>query len=154
MRVMKLSPQEQTIMDRMAPGVYCRDGFLGDDRRPLNVIVDTDHSTLEGLGIEAVDLAGPLQDILDQTVDALGAPVPVRPGLEAEYSESMGRIPCPYGDGVHRKGEVTLRSDDGTVLRFTPLSVHLIAEHGFFQGKGSRYRLEPEALARLLGLVE
>jgi hypothetical protein len=33
---------------------------------------------------------------------------------------------------------------------FTDLQIHLIEKHGFYQGKGSSYRLEPAELAEIL----
>jgi hypothetical protein len=148
---MKLGPEEKKIADRMEPGIYSQGGFLGDDPRPPAEIVDTDRSTLQRLELSAETLAEKLGELLDRAVAAEGAPVEVD-GLTLKFYDAMGRIPCPFGDGVYRKGEVELTTADGQVLRFTPLSVHMIAGHGFFQGRGSRYRLEPDRLAELLGL--
>ena len=56
----------------------------------------------------------------------------------------MGRIPCPFGDGSFQKGEITLtHTPTGETLHFTPLTVHLIAVHGFYEGRSSPYRIEP-----------
>jgi hypothetical protein len=151
---MKLSPEEQKATERMAPGIYSREGFLGDDTRRLSVIIDTDQSALEELGVDRAELAEKMQAILDQAAAVYGTPVQVAEGITAVFRESMGRIPCPFGDGIYPKGEVELMSTDGAVTRFTPLSVHMIREHGFFQGRGSRYRIEPPAIARLLGLAD
>ena len=85
----------------------------------------------------------------------LGAPVHLPGGnLVAEYHEAMGYIASPWPDGrTFPKGEVVV-ADTATGERvvFTPLSVHLVRRHGFFQGRGSPYRLEPAKLARVLGL--
>jgi hypothetical protein len=149
---MKLSPEEQKLLQRMKPGIYSSKGFLGSDTRRPSVIIDTDHSTLEGLGISAEQIAARLREILDQAAGAFGTPVDVGQGATAVFYESMGRIPCPFGDGVYRKGEVQMTTADGEHFYFTPLSVHMIEKHGFFQGYGSRYRIDPEAIATALGL--
>ncbi len=39
---MKTSPEERRIVERMAPGALCRDGFLGDDLRPVREILEAD----------------------------------------------------------------------------------------------------------------
>ena len=85
---------------------------------------------------------------------ALGNPVRVGEHVQAVSSGAMGPIPCPWGGcGVFAKGETELTDAvGGKTLRFTPLSVHLIRHHGFYQGKGARYRLEPAELARLLDI--
>ena len=150
---MKQSPQEKQITDRMQPGVYCRDGFLGTDGRTLGEILDTDRSAVEALGTTHERIAAAMERVLDKTVAAGGAPVQIGERLTAEFGEAMGRIPCPFGDGVFRKGEVELTDDrSGEMFRFTPLSVHLIAAHGFYQGRGSPYRIAPWKLCPLFDI--
>ncbi|MFP4105518.1 MAG: hypothetical protein ACLFVU_05430 [Phycisphaerae bacterium] len=152
---MKFSPNDRKITERMAPGALCRDGFLGDDPRPYWEIIDHDRSTVENLGTSCGDIAEKLGKILKEAMVAYGTPVKVGEDLVAAYRESMGRIPSPFGGGVFPKGEIELTDTrtDRTVV-FTPLTVQLIGEHCFFQGKGSRYRLEPETLAKMLDLGE
>ena len=151
---MKQSPEDKQIMERMAPGMYCREGFLGTDHRPLSIIVDMDRSTLVELGITKEQITERLDTILTTAAGAFGAPVAVGKGLQAVYHEAMGRIPSPYGDGIFPKGEVELTTDGGATYRFTPLSVHLIGRHGFFQGRGNRYRIEPAEIVQVLGLMD
>jgi hypothetical protein len=151
---MKCSPSQQKITETMAPGVFSQGGFLGTDDRPLSEVVDSDRSTLAQLGVSPRAIADGLLAILELAVAASGAPVAAVGGQTATLREAMGRIPSPYGDGVFPKGEVEVTRPDGTTWRFTPLSIHLIREHGFFQGKGSRYRLEPAQAMRDLDLTE
>jgi len=68
----------------------------------------------------------------------------------------MGKIPSPFtGEGVFRKGEVVIKNrTTGDKMVLTPLSIHLIKAHGFFQGKGSGYRIEPDIAAALLKLKQ
>jgi len=151
----KVSPEIQRILQRMAPGVLSGEGFLGTDSRPLPDIIDADNSTVAGLGVSHEELARRLEEILAAAVAALGNPVHLAGGrLRALHREGMGRIPCPWGDGaIFPKGELELTEvATGRMLRFTALSVHLLGRHGFYQGRGSRYRLEPERLCALLGL--
>ena len=149
---MKQTPDERTAMDRMARGVLSRDGFLGADARRLAEIIDADLAAAARAGTTLADLAGQLRGVLDAAVAALGTPVPVGENGTARYREGMGRIPCPFGTcGTFPKGEVELTDDaTGETITFTPLSAHLLAKHSFCQGRGSRYRVDPAALARLL----
>ena len=148
---MKQDPQEAKIVERMAAGVFCREGFLGDDLRPLGEILDADQSTLAGLGVTDAQLAERLGEVLLRAMSALGREAAIDDERSAVYFEAMGRIPCPFGDGVYAKGEAQLTdAASGKGILFTPLSVHMIAEHGFYQGRGSRYRFEPEELAEAL----
>lgn len=155
---MKKLPDEDRLMKRMAPGVLCREGFLGHDHRTLHEIIENDAHELDHMGITTEQIADEMERILEAAVNTFGAPVTVTTaggrGLVATYRESMGKIPSPWGGYVFGKGEVEL-ADPATgeiVQRYTPLSVHLVRQHAFFQGRGSRYRIEPREFVELLGL--
>ena len=147
---MKHAPDLERVIERMRPGALTLRGFLGTDRRDLAEVLDADAAAAARLGVAHADLARTLQAVLRRAAAALGTKVPVGRHHHAEYLEAMGRVPCPWGDGTFQKGEVTLVDDrTGEALRFSPLSIHMIAAHGFYNGRGSRYRLEPAALHRL-----
>ena len=152
---MKQTPDEQRLIGNMAPGVLCREGFLGGDGRPLAEILDTDNATVQDCGLTHQQIAERLGEILDAAARGLGREVRIGDHLAVCHAEAMGRIPCPWGAcGVFHKGEVQITdSRGGRGVLFTPLSVHMIDDHGFYQGRGSRYRLEPRELARLLDLA-
>lgn len=152
---MKLPPDEQKVMRRMAPGVLCRAGFLGRDRRPLGEILDADRSTVERLGATHEQLADFLRRACEAAMAGLGREVALGGGrLRAVYREAMGYIPSPWSDGRRfAKGEIELTDPaSGRRLIVTPLSVHMIGRYGFYQGRGSRYRIEPEEVFRLFEL--
>ena len=150
---MKQSPQQQRIIERMAPGVLCREGFLGAETRQLWEILQSDDATVRDLGLSHQQIAEVLERALAAAIGALGRPVEFGRGLRLLHREGMGRIACPWGGcGVFPKGEVELTAPAGRVIRFTQLSIHMIAEHGFYQGRGGRYRLEPEQLAGVLNI--
>jgi hypothetical protein len=148
---MKRSPELQAVVDRMAPGVLSLEGFLGPDPRPLEEILDADDSAVVALGTTHAELAARLEACLETSRAGVESTVTVGGGLTADYAERMGRIPCPWGRcATFQKGEVTLRdASTGKAVRFSALSIHLIAEHGFYGGRGSRYRVEPADLRRL-----
>ncbi|NLG57091.1 MAG: hypothetical protein GX540_01635, partial [Clostridiales bacterium] len=68
--------------------------------------------------------------------------------------EYMGWLGCPFKDARRAAKRNTRVTDKATgqQMRWSDLSIHLIEEHAFFQGKGSPFRLEPEALAAFLRL--
>ena len=151
---MKQIPLDRIVTGRMAPGVLCREGFFGTDKRSLGEIADTDNSTLSAREATHRQVADRLRTVLARAVAGLGTPVRIREGLTAVFHEAMGRIPSPWpGEGTFRKGHVELvEADTGRHVEFTPLSIHLIAEHGFYQGRGARFRLEPSLLCDMLRL--
>ena len=151
---MKLTPQERHLVARMAPGVLCAEGFLGTDSRPLADILAADDRAVESLGLTHAQIAAALAEVIRTAQEALGTTAKISRHLSAVSEDAMGPIPCPWGGcGVFAKGHVELTdSRTGRTLLVTPLSVHLIERHGFYQGRGGRYRLEPAELARMLDI--
>ncbi len=153
---MKPTPDEARVLERMRPGVLSREGFRGEDARPLSEIRAADDAAVERLGTTHEEIADALERVLGAARDELERPVRVHDRLVAAYREAKGGIPSPWpGEGVFPKGELTLTDPDtGRTWRTTPLSIHLIRAHGFYQGRGARYRIDPPEMARLLGLAK
>ena len=151
---MKESPSEKELRERLGPSFFSGEGFLGNDSRPVQEIISHDLAVLESAEITADQIAELLTEVYDKAVKGFGAEVEVLPGVYGKYNESMGKIPSPFtGEGVFPKGEVTITDKkNGNEIIITPLSIHLIKSHGFFQGKGSRYRIDPEKAADILML--
>ncbi len=128
---------------------------MGTDRRPVDEIVAADRNTLERLGTAAAAVAGRLRAVDRRAREAQGAPIELAPGIEARHFEAMGRMPSPFpGDGVFPKGETRIEWNDGRSLRVTSLGIALIELHGFFQGMGSPYRIDPATAAELAARIE
>lgn len=148
---MKTNPHIQHIVARMTPGILSRGGFLGTDFRPLEEILEADAATVAGLGSSHQELSQKLENIFLATRAALGTKVLISERLNAVYREAMGRISCPWGHcGNFAKGYIEiLDTQSGLRIMFTALNVHMIRAHGFYQGLGSRYRLEPAEICQL-----
>jgi len=55
---------------------------------------------------------------------------------------------------IRDRGEaVVCEKETGQQMIITQLGIALIERHHFFQGLGSRYRIDPEVAVRLLGLA-
>ena len=66
--------------------------------------------------------------------------------ITARAIEVMGMIPCPFECPAHcHKAIIEVQAGERS-LQFTPLDAHMIREHGFFEGKGAEYRIQPKAL--------
>ncbi|MDT8391521.1 MAG: hypothetical protein RRC34_13545, partial [Lentisphaeria bacterium] len=151
---MKENPAEKEILDRMRPGVLSAEGFLGADPRSLDQMIAEDVAELEGEGITIGELGAALNDLHQRVDAALGGPVSLADGqVTAEEIEVMGRIPCPFGCGTLAHKAVIHVRFHGKQLLLTPLHGHLISEHGFFQGRGTIFRLEPKVAAELFRLL-
>ncbi len=152
---MKQSPGDRELHARLGPSKFSGEGFLGTDTRMVDEIIAADGRTLEYFGVDRESIAQALEKAYQQAREGLGAEVEIMPGVTAKFYESMGRIPSPFrGDGVFEKGEAVITdasSNDQIVI--TRLSVHLIKKYGFFQGRGSRFRIDPEKAIRILRVV-
>ncbi len=70
-----------------------------------------------------------------------------------EQSERCAQLCRKPTDGVFEKGAVVREKETGQQMIITQLGIALIERHHFFQGLGSRYRIDPEVAVRLLGLA-
>lgn len=149
---MKLSPQSARLHKNLGPSKFSSEGFLGTDSRPADEIITEDMRLLARTGYSKELLVKRLKEAYTKARHALGAPVPIRDDVIAVFHESMGRIPSPFrGDGVFEKGEaIVTNTQTGKSIVITRLAIHLIEKHDFFQGKGCRYRIEPQTAVELL----
>lgn len=147
---MKQNPLESALRERMQPGVLSRDGFLGNDNRDIGEIAEADSAVVKNAGLEVSALA----DLIDEIHEALEGTMETTRELfggrlKASLDEGMGGIVCPFADGFRaHKGVLTVQTPQQN-LRLTPLHAHLIRQHGFFQGRGSTFRVEPNDLINL-----
>ena len=151
---MKETPEDKALEDRLGASKFSGEGFLGTDHRPVDEIVAADLRALAQLGVSKEALLAALRAAFEKARAALGGEVAIRPGVVAVAHESMGRIPSPFrGDGVFEKGDVVLTTAAGEAFVLTALGLAMIEKHSFFQGHGSRYRVDPARAAALLGLA-
>ena len=132
-----------------------RDGFLGADRRPLAEIIRADAETVKKLGLTHLTIAERMGYFREAGKKGLGEFVKLAPYFEVLCEITRGFIPCPFGEpGRHRKTIVTVRNLRlRKEITFSDLNIHLIAVHGFYEGKGSPFRLEPDKLAQILEIT-
>lgn len=152
--------------EEMQAGVITRDGFLGSDQRTPAEIIRADGETVKKLGLTHQAIADRMNFFREEGKRALDGFVKVKPHFEILCDMARGFLPCPFGEpgipacnlsgagsiaGRHRKTIVTVRNLNlRKEIIFSDLNIHLIAAHGFYEGKGSPFRLEPEMLAQVL----
>ncbi len=151
---MKRAPSDNDLHHNLEPSRFAAEGFLGEDPRAVEEIVAADAAELDRAGVPLACLVDALRQAWRKGREGLGAEVDLGNNRVAVYHESMGRIPSPFhGEGVFEKGEVVVinRTTNDT-MALTALGLHLIESHGFFQGIGSRYRLDPLKAIAMVGL--
>ena len=126
--------------------------FLGSDKRRLTEILDDDHELVHSIDLTHEEIASRLEEITRAAKMKLGDRVTLGNRYQVHAEEHRGMIPCPWGHlgGLFRKSYVQLidlRTDK--ILIWSDLSIHLIREHGFYQGRGSPFRLEPKVLKQV-----
>ena len=132
-------------------GGISRSGFLGSDTRHIHDIIREDERILYRLGIDCESIAENLQDFIEEGKKGLETWVS-KGAYEVQVRWQRGMLPCPFGEpGLHHKLIANLRNTrTRKTIRFSQLNVHMIRAHGFFEGKGSAFRIEPEELAEFL----
>lgn len=149
---MKQTVQMKNIQEKLQPGVITRDGFLGSDQRNLIDILEDDEARVRRIKLTHRQIADRMIVLRDAGMTGLGDFIIVPPHYEIRVDSVRGKLPCPFGDpGILPKTNITVRNMKKNVeIIFTDLHIHLIGSHGFYEGKGSPFRLEPAALVDIL----
>lgn len=153
---MKQTPEMEKIQAQMQPGVLTRDGFLGSDRRKLADILDADDAEVNRLGLTHEGIAARMRELRDAGKKGIGLPIRVGGDFEVRVDSVRGKLPCPFGHaGLFQKMNTTVRNlAGGGEVTYTDLNIHMIGEHGFYEGRGSGFRLEPAELKEILAVPE
>lgn len=148
---MKKNPEQEHIMKDMEPGRLSADGFLGDDHRTPEAIIDADLRVLDELGVDPSALGKTMRRLTRAGMSGLGDPVEAE-GYEIMVDEWRGWMGCPFKDNRRAAKRITYlrRLSDDVKFEWTDMCIHLIGDHGFFQGSGSPRRIEPAELVAFL----
>jgi hypothetical protein len=149
---MKQSPELKKAQGNMRPGVIIVPGFLGSDRRDLAQILEEDDMAVRRLGLTHGGIAAKMRALRDAGIAGLGEFVDVAPHFRVRVDDVRGRLRCPFEDpGLVSKTNTTVENLClGRQITYTDLGIHLIEVHGFYQGRGSAFRVEPGDLADIL----
>lgn len=149
---MKKSPQTRKLEHILRSSKLVAGGFMSDDSRSFTEVIEADASQVSRLGYTMEQIAARMQEITDTAKTGLGNWVTVDDKLQAVAEEAKGSLICPWphpGRYVKRVTTVELY-DSGETIRWSDLNIHLIAEHGFFEGRGAAFRIEPEKLIKVI----
>lgn len=152
---MKQTVQMKKIQEKMKPGVITRDGFLGKDTRNLIDILVEDDEEVKRMNLTHQKIALKMTEMKEAGMKGLGDFITVPPHFEVRVDSARGKLPCPFGDpGVFPKTNITVRNLKlGREITYTDLHIHMIKSHGFYEGKGFPFRVEPGDLVEILEIV-
>ena len=148
----KKSPQLQRLEEMLRSSKLVSGGFMGSDTRSVLDIVDADAAELTKLGFTAKAIAEKMQEITDIAKDGLGNWVTIDDNRQAVIEETKGTLVCPWPhpDKFVKRVTTVKLNKSGQTIRWADLNIHLISAHGFFEGRGSVFRIEPEKLTRAI----
>jgi hypothetical protein len=149
---MKQTPEYNAIQQQMKPGVITLDGFLGTDSRNLIDIIAHDDVKVHQLNVTHQDIALKMQYLRDAGLDGLGEFLKIDDHFEVRVDSVRGKLPSPFGGpGMYEKVNTTVRNlQENTEVTYTDLHIHFVRDHGFYEGLGSPYRIEPASLVNTL----
>jgi hypothetical protein len=68
---------------------------------------------------------------------------------------SAGSQPSPFQDDTASGTNVTLQNlDNGKKLKYALLVPYMIERYGFYEGKGTPYRVDPRSVVEVLDFLE
>jgi hypothetical protein len=149
---MKNTPEMEKLDNILRSSRIVAGGFMGPDHRDIEDVTQADTRTLEQLGYSLKQVAVRMQQITDTAKKALGVPVEINTALTACVDEAKGKIVCPWPHPASFDKRLTTvtDADSSEEITWSDLHIHMIAEHGFFEGLGSKMRIEPEKLIKLI----
>lgn len=149
---MKQSPQLTEIQKNMHPGIITKDGFLGPDHRNLVDILIEDEAVVQRLNLTHQQIAEAMKKFRDEGKKGLSLFVDVEPHFQVKVEGVRGGLPSPFGEAgmVEKTNAIVKNLHLNREIYFTDLHIHMIEHHGFYQGKGSLYRLEPKDIVEVL----
>jgi hypothetical protein len=146
----------------MRPGNNSTAGFLGKDEALLEILALDNDFVLEKHGLTHQELARHLH-----ILGAIAAKhAPAKDGktgytflyhgkkLEVKYLVFKFFAKSPFEDGTKTNEEVTVTNlGTGKKLVFARLVPHMIERYGFYEGKGTRFRVDPQQILEVLDFI-
>lgn len=149
---MKRSPKAKKLEEILRSSRISLGGFLGTDMRPIEEIIEADKASVVQLGYSCEIIADRMRELTALARSGLGTFVDVGKNLEVKTDDSRGQVICPWPHPVYCFKTVTTarNTSTGKTIRWSDLSIHMIGEHCFFEGKGSTFRIDPATLANMI----
>jgi hypothetical protein len=149
----------------MRPGaeseVGSRAGFLGEKEKLLEVLAEDNRYVVEERGLTHQEIARHLH-----VLGAIGLRQLTEKQPEAEFryhgrrfkvklAISRGFQLSPFRDDTRSGTNATLWNlDTGKKLEYALLVPHMIERYGFYEGKGTPYRVEPRQVVEVLDFLK
>ena len=156
-----MTPELSEVEKRMQPGAWFTHGFLLKDTSLAEVLAN-DARTLTALSVTAEQVGQRLAELLESAPKSDWFMPFQRGEYKVEIRRRRGLITCPWAPDEFEPCNIGHPSPPtanqfliqhrgtGERLEGFELSIHLIRDHAFFGGPGTRFRIEPEKAATIL----
>jgi hypothetical protein len=133
-------------------------GFLGPKEKLLDVLAADNQYVVDKLGLTHQELA--------QHLHAMGTIGLWKQTQEVQFTyrgrrfkvkagPTSGTQPSPFRDGTNSGTNVTVHNlDNGKKLEYALLVPYMIERYGFYEGKGTPYRVEPKQVVALFDFLK
>jgi hypothetical protein len=143
----------------MRPGANAKaasdKGFLGSDEHLLKVLAADNETVVERLKLTHQTLAIHLLAVAAICEKTKGLPF-VYHGrrFKVTVRYSRGFQLCPFHDDTKTNAEATIENlDNGKKLEYSLLVPLMIERYGFYEGKGTPYRVDPERIVEVFDFL-
>ncbi len=143
----------------MRPGAASMAGFLGKDERLLEVIAADNAYVVDQLGLTHQELARHLH-----VVGAIAGKHALKGPTEFAYHGRrykvsavffLGYQDSPFKDGTKTDCDVTVHNlTNGKKLKYSLLVPHMVERYGFYEGKGTSFRVDPRAVLEVFDFLK
>ena len=150
---MKQSPRDKKLEEVLRSTQLVAGGFMGSDPRHPIEIIEQDSVTLEDLSMTTTRLAERMTELTELATPRLGNWIDCASGkLRVKSEDYKGKLVCPWPHpGTFDKRITTVEHlGTGQQVSWTDLNIHMIAVHGFFEGKDAFFRIEPSEIVSIL----
>jgi len=143
----------------MRPGGLSTKGFLGKDEHLLDVLAADNETVVKELGLSHQELARHLHllgAVAAQHAATMPADVTYH-GKTFRLRATLFRrhVKSPFEDGTKTNGEATIENlATGKKMSYSRVVPHLIERYGFYEGKGTPYRVEPRTVVEVLDFLK
>lgn len=151
---MRQTPEFMQIQENMQPGTLSAHGFLGDDTRNIKDIIEEDNKNILSLDLTHSDIADRMQYFTDIAINELGNSTLIDDDFIVTVDDHRGTLSCPFRDNFKAvKRNTRLENIKlGKTVFWSDLNIHMIREHGFYEGKGSFFWIDTKEIAKILDL--
>lgn len=142
----------------MRPGALSRLGFLGKDESLLEILADDNRFVVETKGLTHRDLARHLH-----VAGALAIKHAQKDPFEFLYHGKRfkvtgqtfkGTVDSPFNDGTKTNCAANVWNvATGKTIAFSLLVPYMVERYGFYEGKGTTYRVDPRAILDVFDFI-